>query len=681
MGVPWLIGAFMLVMVSGGSLLTLGLSCFVLGGLQVLVSTFVSPILGGLTIAVLAAVVAAAQTGGICPCLSLGSAVRSAASSSWPGLPRALTGMALPALVAAGLVVAGPWILDTYTLNILVRAFFVAIAAITVDILWGISGTLTFGQSAFFGFGAYALAIGFTQFGFGSWQVLLALGAAVGIAAAVAGFVGWLSFYPGSTPLYASVVSLVLPIVLVQLLYSGGTFTGSSSGLVGFESFDLSLESWFRLAGRGRCHPDRRLDNARQRRRARARRDARQRRALQLSRDRYRAACASVLRWSQALWPALAGFGYVGFSGVAAPENAGFVFGTQLVVMVALGGRGIPGWRGRGRLGDRSRQCLSCKQPALRLGTDRRRRLRGGHRRSARRSVRQSARGRQRGTSPLRAGAGAGLVPGHPGYAGACGGCADRNDVVVQADGVSKRFGSLSVLSGVSFTARQGELVSIVGPNGAGKTTLIRCLADGRERTEGAVRIAGHSIHRLAPDRIVGLGLGRKFQAASVFETLNVADCLRIARVRSERPSLIGASPVLALPAAARAVVESSGLAERLGEEARFLSHGLKQALELAMVLALEPQVLLLDEPTAGLTRAERQGFAGVLTGLVARERLCVLIIEHDLDFVRQISSRIILLHQGRVALDGPVADVVDDPLIREIYTGNTHAAAREVTS
>ncbi len=84
---------------------------------------------------------------------------------------------------------------------------------------------------------------------------------------------------------------------------------------------------------------------------------------------------------------------------------------------------------------------------------------------------------------------------------------------MVEADGVSKHFGSLTVLSSVSFTVRQGELVSIVGPNGAGKTTLIRCLADGRERSEGSVRIAGHSIHRLAPDRIVGLGLGRKFQA------------------------------------------------------------------------------------------------------------------------------------------------------------------------
>ena len=144
---------------------------------------------------------------------------------------------------------SAPLLLDTYMVNILIRAFFVAIAAVTVDIMWGYCGTLTFGQSAFFGIGVYALAIVFTEFGFGSWQVLFAVGAAIIISGAVAALTGWLSFYPGSTPLYASIVSLVVPIVLVQILYSGGTFTGSSSGLVGFETFDLSFESWFRLAG------------------------------------------------------------------------------------------------------------------------------------------------------------------------------------------------------------------------------------------------------------------------------------------------------------------------------------------------------------------------------------------------------------------------------------------------
>jgi branched-chain amino acid transport system permease protein len=180
----------------------------------------------------------------------------------------------------------------------------------------------------------------------------------------------------------------------------------------------------------------------------------------------------------------------------------------------------------------------------------------------------------------------------------------------------------------------------------------------------------------LPPDRIVRFGLGRKFQTASVFETLTVAECLRVARTHHAPPSPTSTSTVLDLPAATIAVLERSGLAERLSEAARNLSHGLKQALEVSMVLALEPEVLLLDEPTAGLTRAERQGFADILTTLVSRDRLCILLVEHDLDFVREISSRIIVLHQGRIALDGSVDEVVNSTLVREIYTGQPTSAA-----
>jgi branched-chain amino acid transport system permease protein len=611
--------------------------------------------------------------------LDSGSANELKPKAALTGLRRPMLRIAIAALLAASLVIAGPWVLDTYTVNILVRAFFVALAALTVDVLWGVSGTLTFGQSAFFGIGGYALAIAFTQFGFGPGEALLALGAAVGVAAIVAGLVGWLSFYPGSTPLYASVISLVLPIVLVQILYSGGTFTGSSSGLVGFESFDVTLENWFRLSGLAvisalvvtwivlRSDAGRVLG---------AMRDNDERCSyLGIDTARVRIGLLVVA----AIVAALAGFGYVGFGAVAAPENAGFVFGTQLVVMVALGGRGsLIGAVIGAVVIEVASAYLSSSFPfiwelivgiafvvvivVLPGG------LLGG--------LRDLLRELHRRIRPTPAIAAAPVVLATLKHAGVA---PDRNDVVVDVEGLSKHFGSLTVLSNISFSARQGELVSLVGPNGAGKTTLIRCLADGSERSEGNVRIAGHSIERLPADRIVGLGLGRKFQAASVFETLSVTDCLRVARVRSERPSFITSSPVLSLPAAARAVVESSGLVERLGQEARFLSHGLKQALELAMVLALEPKVLLLDEPTAGLTRAERQGFAAILTELVVRDRLCVLIIEHDLDFVRQISSRIIVLHQGRIALDGPVAEVVDAPLVREIYTGRPPADASGV--
>jgi branched-chain amino acid transport system permease protein len=580
----------------------------------------------------------------------------------------------LPWLVAIALIVAGPWILDAYTVNILIRAFFVATVALTVDVLWGHSGYLTFGQSAFFGLGAYVLAIVFMRLGFGPAQILTAIAIAVGGAAALAAFVGWLSFYSGSTPLYASVISLVLPIVMVQLLYSGGEFTGSSSGLVGFESFDLSTEAWFRMAGLfaltatliakvGISSDAGRLLSAI--------RDNEMRCAyLGLDTARIRIALLVLC----AIVAALAGSGYAGFGGIAAPENASFTFGTQLVIMVALGGRGtLVGAIAGALLIETASAYLSGSLPfvwELIIGVSfivvivvLPRGLFGG----LRDVLGATARAKLSEPSAITLETAGRTAP-----------VSSAQDVVVEVAGLSKSFGSLSVLSDVSFSARRGELVSLVGPNGAGKTTLIRCLADGGERSDGSVKIMGRSIHRLPPQRIVALGLGRKFQAASVFETLSVADCLRVARTRHERPSLLFASNTLALPTAARAVLETSGLAERLHEEARFLSHGLKQALELAMVLALEPEVVLLDEPTAGLTRAERQRFAELLTALASVNRLCVLIVEHDLDFVREISSRIIVLHQGRIALDGTVEQVVDSPLVQEIYSGHRSKAAGE---
>jgi len=573
------------------------------------------------------------------------------------------------ALLMVGVVVVAPSFLDTYLVNILIRAFFVAIAAITVDIMWGYCGTLTFGQSAFFGIGVYALAITFTEYGFGTWQVLMALGATLAITAVIAALTGWLSFYPGSTPLYASIVSLVVPIVLVQILYSGGTFTGSSSGLVGFETFDLSFEDWFRLAGLSliavavvaliimRSDTGRLLTALRDN-------DAR---CTYLGIDTSRTRIIVLVL--TALVASLAGFGYAAFGAVAAPENASFTFGTRLIIMVALGGRGTVVGAIVGALSiEVASAYLSGSLPyvwELIIGLALiavilafpdglvgvfRKLVRGLH-------------GFQTAEATRLRPVAASTV-------------ADKtNELAIEVRELGKHFGSLSVLDGVQFKAHRAELLSLVGPNGAGKTTLIRCLSDGRERSTGHVAIAGQPIDHLPPDRIVRFGLGRKFQTASVFETLTVAECLRVARTQHAPPSLTSTSTVLDLPAAAIAVLERSGLAERLSEAARNLSHGLKQALELAMVLALEPEVLLLDEPTAGLTRAERQGFADILTTLVSRDRLCIVLVEHDLDFVREISSRIIVLHQGRIALDGSVDEVVNSALVREIYTGQPSSA------
>jgi branched-chain amino acid transport system permease protein len=237
------------------------------------------------------------------------------------------------------------------------------------------------------------------------------------------------------------------------------------------------------------------------------------------------------------------------------------------------------------------------------------------------------------------------------------------------------------VLRDISFRASHGELLSLVGPNGAGKTTLMRCLSDGGERSAGQVRINGHDIARLPPHRCVAFGLGRKFQTANTFETLTVAESLRIARTRLEPPSMRRASRELALPSAALQVVRSTGLERHLGEQCRYLSHGMKQALELAMVLALEPTILLLDEPTAGLTKPERTMIGNILVELARDHAMCILLIEHDLDFVRDISSRVIVLHQGAIVLDGSVQEVVDSALVREIYAGHVAASRDEAAA
>jgi branched-chain amino acid transport system permease protein len=235
---------------------------------------------------------------------------------------------------------------------------------------------------------------------------------------------------------------------------------------------------------------------------------------------------------------------------------------------------------------------------------------------------------------------------------------------------VRKRFGSLLVLDGINFSARRGELLSLVGPNGAGKTTLLRCIADGGERSAGDIVVNGRSIERRPPYACVGLGVGRKFQNANIFDALTVAETIRIAHARVDRPSLWSRSATLDLPQAGLRVMQATGLDQHLGVRVRHLSHGQKQALELAMVLSLEPSILLLDEPTAGLTKSERILIGQILVDLARSHDLCIVLVEHDLDFVREISSRVIVLHQGRIVLDGTVAEVVDSETVRTIYSG-----------
>lgn len=251
----------------------------------------------------------------------------------------------------------------------------------------------------------------------------------------------------------------------------------------------------------------------------------------------------------------------------------------------------------------------------------------------------------------------------------------------IEAREVTVALGGKVVLEDVDLEVEGGGWLGLIGPNGAGKTTLMRCMSDGKERSGGSVTINGHDIGRRPPYACVAYGVGRKFQTANIFETLTVAQCLRVARTRIERPSLWGRATRLPLPHPALQIMQATGLDRHLDVEARHLSHGMKQALDLAMVIALEPTVLLLDEPTAGLTKPERQTIGGILTGLARGHGLCVLLVEHDLDFVREISSRVVVLHQGRVLLDGTVREVVESELVKTIYSGGSTSALAKTPS
>ena len=568
------------------------------------------------------------------------------------------------------LIGAAPFFLDTYTVNILIRALLLAALALTVDILWGYTGILTFGQSAFFGIGAYACALVFTHGGFGPGWALAALAIGILAAMAVGGLVGWLAFYHGASPLYGSIVTLALPIVLTQIVFAGGRFTGSSSGLSGFPTYYWALETWFWIAGgflvvvTSLAWLFVRSDMGRV--------------LVAIRENEIRCAYLGIpvsrikilLMIAASAIGAVAGFAYAAFTNVVAPELTGFLLGTELLIWVALGGRGTLIGPVIGAMGiDLTSSYLSGSLPfywklvvgaafvivivALPQG------------------LMPLVTNLWRSVTPrARRGRRAPVLTEIPAR-----GPVGMAEQALAVRGVERHFGSLKVLQGIRFDASQGELLSLVGPNGAGKTTLIRCIADGFERSGGEITVFGRPLGRWPPNRCVALGIGRKFQAANVFATLTVGECLRVARYHLERPSVWARDTGLGLPPAALRIVVETGLADALDTEARNLSHGQKQALELAMVLALEPSIVLLDEPTAGLTRVERERIGAILTSLAGRERLSILLVEHDLDFVREISSRVLVLHQGRIVLDGSVREVVESELVREIYAGGTDAA------
>lgn len=223
----------------------------------------------------------------------------------------------------------------------------------------------------------------------------------------------------------------------------------------------------------------------------------------------------------------------------------------------------------------------------------------------------------------------------------------------------------------MDLTVRRGERRAIIGPNGAGKTTLFNLISGELGVSSGAIHLFDRDITDLPPHRRAALGLARTFQITNLFPSLSVLDNGLLAVQGLTRAKFAMLRPLARFPRLterALAAVRAVGLEGRAETTVKDLSHGEQRQLEIALALAGQPRLLLLDEPTAGLSPAESQLMADLLRRL--DPAMTVLIIEHDMDIALQIAVHVTVLHYGRVIADGPREEVKADPLVREIYLG-----------
>jgi branched-chain amino acid transport system ATP-binding protein len=240
---------------------------------------------------------------------------------------------------------------------------------------------------------------------------------------------------------------------------------------------------------------------------------------------------------------------------------------------------------------------------------------------------------------------------------------------------VSKAFGGLLANDGVSLSVRAGERRAIIGPNGAGKTTLFSLISGEQPVSGGAIRLFGRDVTGLPPYRRAALGLARTYQITNLFPKLSALDNCLLA-VQALSPTKFHVHRALAgygeQWARARATLESVGLGGKEHEAVRNLSHGEQRQLEIALALAGSPKLLLLDEPTAGLSPAESSLMVELLKRL--DPAISILIIEHDMDVAFEVTNRITVLHYGRVVAEGLAHEVKANPLVQEIYLGAAEA-------
>jgi urea transport system ATP-binding protein len=237
-------------------------------------------------------------------------------------------------------------------------------------------------------------------------------------------------------------------------------------------------------------------------------------------------------------------------------------------------------------------------------------------------------------------------------------------------EGLTVRFGGLTAVDNVNFYMEENELRVIIGPNGAGKTTLLDMICGRTKPTEGKIDFQDHILNKMAEQEIVAAGVGRKFQTPSIYPKLSVFENLEVSypKGRGVWGSLFfkrSTEVVSRIHEVAREIM----LDDVLDKEAELLSHGQKQWLEIGMLLIADPKLLMLDEPVAGMSVKERELTAALLKRICHGR--CVLVIEHDMNFVRKIAHKVTVMHQGKILAHGSMDEVEHDPRVIEVYLGH----------
>ncbi len=242
---------------------------------------------------------------------------------------------------------------------------------------------------------------------------------------------------------------------------------------------------------------------------------------------------------------------------------------------------------------------------------------------------------------------------------------------LLEVSGLSVTFDGFRAINNLSFSIGAAELRAIIGPNGAGKTTFMDIVTGKTRPDTGTVTFGERSISLLGMNeaKIAREGIGRKFQRPTVFEDQTVTDNLILALKAPRSPwRVLGWRPKAPDMARVQALAEEVGLGDHLARKSGELSHGQKQWLEIAMLLAQEPKLLLVDEPAAGMTPAEREQTTTLLVSL-AKTR-AVVVVEHDMDFVRRLNCRVTVLHEGAVLAEGSLDHVTQNPDVINVYLG-----------